>query len=155
MEIGVSYVYIYSPFLAPDGSSKGRLCFHFEVRHHQVTIQCRQIDYGTQIPSLLRHLEQQAVEPERCFVQYPLYGSFRQQGIHGLLEILGAVPGAELDGPTADWSWNGSVTPVGSARAAGCCRDGPSMCAGPALSAVAGQQGCSSRVNSGPLPSLP
>ena len=38
-----------------------------------------------------------AVEPERCFVQNPLYGSLGQQGIHGLLEILAAVPGVERD----------------------------------------------------------
>ena len=51
MEIGISHVYGYGPFLAPDGCSNRRLCFHFEVRHHQVTIQCRQIDDRTQIPS--------------------------------------------------------------------------------------------------------
>ena len=48
MEIGISYVYREGPFLAPDGCSNGRLGFHFEVRHHQVPIQCRQIDDGTQ-----------------------------------------------------------------------------------------------------------
>ena len=51
MEIGISYVCGYGPFLAPDVCSNGRLGLHFEVRHHQVPIQCRQIDDGTQIPS--------------------------------------------------------------------------------------------------------
>ena len=46
---------------------------------------------------LLQHQEQSAVEPETCFIQNPLYGSLGQQGIHGLLEILAAAPGAESD----------------------------------------------------------
>ena len=53
MEIGIFYVHGDGPFLAPDGSSNGRLSLHFEVRHHQVPIQWRQIDDGTQIPSSL------------------------------------------------------------------------------------------------------
>ena len=74
-----------------------RLGFHFEVWHHQVTIQCRQIDDGMQTPCLLRHQKQPAEEPERCFIRDPLYDSLGQQGIHGLLEILAAIPGAESD----------------------------------------------------------
>ena len=65
-------------------------------------IQCRQIDDGMQIPCLLPHQEQPAVEPERCFVQNSLYGSLGQQGIHGLLEIPAAVPGAERDAVVCD-----------------------------------------------------
>ena len=60
-------------------------------------IQYRQIDGGTQIPCLIRHQKQLAVEHDRRLVQDSLYGSLRQQGIHGLLEILAAVPGAERD----------------------------------------------------------
>ena len=71
MEIGVSYVYGYGPFLAPDGCSNGCLGFHFEVRHHQMMIQCRQIDDGMQIPCLFRHQKQPAVEPERPSLWLP------------------------------------------------------------------------------------
>ena len=81
MEIGISYVYGYGPFLASDGCSNGRLCFHFEVK----------------IPCLLLNQEQPAMEPERCFVQNPLNGSLVQQDIQGLLENLAAVLGVERD----------------------------------------------------------
>ena len=97
MEIGIAYVCGDGPFLAPDGYSNGRLDFLFEVSHLQVPIQHRQFDYGTQIPCLLRHQEQPAVEPDRQLVENSLYGSLEQQGIQGLLEILEAVPDLERD----------------------------------------------------------
>ena len=62
MDVGVSYVYGYSPFLAPSGCWNGRLGFHFEVRHHQVLVQCRQINDWMQIPCLLRHPKRPAVD---------------------------------------------------------------------------------------------
>ena len=67
------------------------------MQPHQEPIQSRQIDDWTQIPCLLQHQEQLAVEPKRRLFQNSLYGSLGQQGIDGLLEILAAVPGAERD----------------------------------------------------------
>ena len=50
-----------------------------------------------QIPCLLWHQEQLAVELKRRLIENSLYGSLGQQGIHGLLEILAAAPGAKRD----------------------------------------------------------
>ena len=85
------------PLLASDGGFDGSLSFHHEVGHHHVPVQCGQVDDWTKVSCLFRNQQQPAVEPGRCLVTESLYGPLGQQGIHSLLEILAAVPGAEID----------------------------------------------------------
>ena len=62
-----------------------------------MTVECGKIDNRTKISRLLGKKEQSAVVPEGCHVGDLLYGPLQQQGIHGLLEVLSAVPGPEVD----------------------------------------------------------
>ena len=96
MEINATNVYGDCPLLASDGGSDRSLSFHLEVGHHHVPVQCGQVDYWTKVSCLFQHQEQPAVEP-RDVSLLTLFAPLGQQGIHGLLEILAAVPGAETD----------------------------------------------------------
>ena len=90
-------VYGDCPLLTSDGGSDGSLHFHLEVGNYHVMVESRKVNYWTKISCLFRNQEQPAVVPERSHVADALYGPLRQQGVHGLLEVLTAVPGPEAD----------------------------------------------------------
>ena len=62
-----------------------------------MAVECGKIDNRTKLSHLLGNQEQSAVVPKGCHVGDPLYGPLQQLGIHGLLEVLPAVPGPEVD----------------------------------------------------------
>ena len=97
MEISVVNVYGDCPLQTSDGGLEGSLRFHLEVGNHHVAVQSGQVDYWTKISCLFRNQEHPVVEPEKSHIADPLYGPLRQQGVHGLLEVLVAVPGPETD----------------------------------------------------------
>ena len=62
-----------------------------------MVVECGKNDNRMEISRLLGNQEQSSVVLEGCHIGDPLYGPLQQQGIHGLLEVLPAVPGPEVD----------------------------------------------------------